>query len=165
MGIITAFMHDPEVIILHEPTSGLDPLMQSRFTDLVLSEKKRGKTILMSSHIFEEVEKTCDQVVMIKDGRVAMQGDMHALGQSQRKLFIIQIAKPEEAARLEALAGQVTRLSQDRFEVAVRNDQVGALLRLLAQLDVCSLETKKQSLEEIFLHLYEREDRNESDPV
>ena len=139
--------------------------MQSRFTDLVLSEKKRGKTILMSSHIFEEVEKTCDRVVMIKDGRVAMQGDMHALGQSQRKLFVIQLAKPEEAARLAALAGQVTRLSEDCFEVAVRNDQVGALLRLLAQLDVRALETKKQSLEEIFLHLYEREDRDESDPV
>ncbi|HUM56216.1 MAG TPA: ATP-binding cassette domain-containing protein, partial [Bacillota bacterium] len=59
VGIVAAFMHDPGVLILDEPTSGLDPLMQNRFINLILEEKKRGKTILMSSHMFEEVERTC----------------------------------------------------------------------------------------------------------
>ena len=165
VGIIAAFMHDPEVIILDEPTSGLDPLMQSRFTELVLSEKKRGKTILMSSHIFEEVEKTCDQVVIIKEGQVAMQGDIHTLGQTQRKSFLIQLAGPLDASGLTALGAHVVPVGSGRYEVSVRSDQVGALLRLLGRLDVVSLESKKQSLEDIFLHLYGKEDAHESDAV
>ena len=62
IGIVAAFMHDPTILILDEPTSGLDPLMQSRFVELIEEEKKRGKTILLSSHMFEEVEKTCQQI-------------------------------------------------------------------------------------------------------
>ena len=165
VGIIAAFMHDPQVIILDEPTSGLDPLMQNRFTELVLSEKKRGKTIFMSSHIFEEVERTCDQVVIIKDGRIAMDGDIHALGQNQRRSFLVQLARPEDAARLESLGGQVEQLSPGRFQVSIRREQTQALLGLLAQLEVISLESKNQSLGEIFLHLYGREGTDESDAV
>ena len=56
--------------LLDEPTSGLDPLMQQKFVELIQSEQKRGKTILMSSHIFEEIEQTCDRILMIKDGRI-----------------------------------------------------------------------------------------------
>ena len=85
-GIIAAFMHDPQVLILDEPTSGLDPLMQSRFTDLILSEKKRGKTILMSSHMVEEVEKTCGQVAIIKDGRLVMKGSMDSMKSEKQSL-------------------------------------------------------------------------------
>ena len=61
IGIICAFMQDPDILLLDEPTSGLDPLMQNEFIDLILEEKERGKTILLSSHIFEEVERTCDR--------------------------------------------------------------------------------------------------------
>ena len=63
-------MHDPKVYILDEPTSGLDPLMQNVFMELIKDEKKKGKTILMSSHIFEEVQRVCDRVGIIKDGRI-----------------------------------------------------------------------------------------------
>ena len=66
IGLVVAFMHDTAVFILDEPTSGLDPLMQSEFINLIIEEKKRGKTILMSSHMFEEVEKTCDRVGIIR---------------------------------------------------------------------------------------------------
>lgn len=70
LGIVAAFMHNPEILILDEPTSGLDPLMQSRFVNLVAEEKKHGKTILMSSHMFEEVERTCDRIGIIREGRM-----------------------------------------------------------------------------------------------
>ena len=70
IGIIAAFMHDPEILILDEPTSGLDPLMQNRFIDLLSEEKKKGKTILLSSHMFEEVEKSCDRIGIIKSGKM-----------------------------------------------------------------------------------------------
>ena len=75
-ALVIAFMHDADIIILDEPTSGLDPLMQAKFCDLVAKEKKKGKTILMSSHMFEEVEKTCDRVAIIKQGKIIAEVDL-----------------------------------------------------------------------------------------
>jgi len=76
IALVIAFMHDPEIILLDEPTSGLDPLMQEKFCELILREKERGKTVLLSSHIFNEVEKTCDRVMIIKHGRIITEVDM-----------------------------------------------------------------------------------------
>ena len=70
LAIVTAFMSDPKVLILDEPTSGLDPVMQKKFINFILEEKKRGKTILLSSHIFSEVDATCDRIAIIKDGKI-----------------------------------------------------------------------------------------------
>ena len=69
LAVVSAFMNDPDVLVLDEPTSGLDPIMQKVFIDFVLEEKKRGKTILLSSHIFSEVDATCDTISIIKDGK------------------------------------------------------------------------------------------------
>ncbi|MFL2122271.1 ABC transporter ATP-binding protein [Marinilactibacillus psychrotolerans] len=70
LAVVTAFMHNPKVLILDEPTSGLDPIMQERFIQFILNEKAEGKTILLSSHIFSEVDATCDRIAIIKDGVV-----------------------------------------------------------------------------------------------
>ena len=70
VGIVCAFMHDPQILILDEPTTGLDPLMQSEFVKLINQEKQEGKSILMSSHLFEEIEETCDRIAMIKQGKI-----------------------------------------------------------------------------------------------
>ena len=70
IGIVCAFMQEPEILILDEPTSGLDPLMQNEFIKLIEEEKEKGRTILMSSHSFEEVEKTCDRAAIIKQGKI-----------------------------------------------------------------------------------------------
>ena len=67
LGIVSAFMHDPDILILDEPTSGLDPLMQNRFIELMAEEKEKGKTIFLSSHMFEEVERTCDRIGIIRN--------------------------------------------------------------------------------------------------
>jgi ABC-type multidrug transport system ATPase subunit len=72
LGIICAFMHDPKVLILDEPTSGLDPLMQKTFAELIHEEKAKGKTILISSHSFEEIERTCDRVGIIRSGELVV---------------------------------------------------------------------------------------------
>ena len=69
LAVVSAFMNDPDVLILDEPTSGLDPIMQEVFIDFIKDEKKRGKTILLSSHIFSEVDATCDKISIIKDGK------------------------------------------------------------------------------------------------
>jgi len=76
IALVIALMHDPEILLLDEPTSGLDPLMQEKFCDFILREKERGKTIMLSSHIFTEVEKTCDRVMIIKHGKIIAEIDM-----------------------------------------------------------------------------------------
>ena len=91
-------MHDPEVLILDEPTSGLDPLMQQVFIDLIVEEKQRGKTILMSSHIFTEIERTCDRVAIIKDGRLVTVENIHDLQSMRRQVIDVTVSSEEEIA-------------------------------------------------------------------
>ena len=92
IGIVSAFMHSPKVLILDEPTSGLDPLMQSKFIELIAEEKKAGKTILMSSHSFEEIEKTCDRVGIIKNGKLVSVEEISTLKNSQRKSYNVTLS-------------------------------------------------------------------------
>ncbi len=97
IGIVCAFMNDPEILILDEPTSGLDPLMQNRFTELVLEERKRGKTILMSSHMFEEVERTCKRAVIIKAGKLVAVEDVERLRDGRGKKIEVRFADEAQA--------------------------------------------------------------------
>lgn len=98
IGIITAFMHNPDILILDEPTSGLDPLMQNRFIELVAEEKKKGKTILLSSHIFEEVEKTCDRIGIIRAGKLVTVEKVETLRERHMHTYTVTLDTPEEAA-------------------------------------------------------------------
>ncbi|MGM9615943.1 ABC transporter ATP-binding protein [Butyricicoccus sp.] len=97
IGIVSAFMHDPDILILDEPTSGLDPLMQNRFVQLIEEEKKRGKTILLSSHMFEEVERTCDRIAMIRDGRLVTVDSVDALRERHMHRYTVTLDTPELA--------------------------------------------------------------------
>ena len=97
IGIVCAFMHNPDILILDEPTSGLDPLMQNKFLELILSEKAKGKTIFMSSHNFDEIERTCDRTAIIKEGYLVAVEDMKILSQAKRKSYIITFLTEEMA--------------------------------------------------------------------
>lgn len=92
IALVIAFMHDPEIILLDEPTSGLDPLMQEKFCDLILREKARGKTILLSSHIFNEVEKTCDRVMIIKQGKIIAEVNMKDIDKKKPEFVITKFS-------------------------------------------------------------------------
>lgn len=158
LGIITAFMHDPEVLILDEPTSGLDPLMQNRFVELILSEKAKGKTILMSSHIFEEVEKTCDNILIIKDGRIIKQSDTETLKNTQRKGFVIKPYNVKSATELLKASGfDVNTVADDTIEVFVTGESIDRFIKTVAQFTLLKFDVKTQSLEDIFMHFYGRE--------
>jgi ABC-2 type transport system ATP-binding protein len=158
LGIVTAFMHDPEVLILDEPTSGLDPLMQNCFVELILEQKKAGKTILMSSHMFEEVERTSDTVLIIKDGRIVKQTDVQSLKETQRKGYIL---KPKDVAAayevLTAAGYKPTKAEGDTLEVFIKNEGVDRFLKTAAQFTILNLDVKSQSLEDIFMHFYSKE--------
>lgn len=97
IGIVAAFMHDPQILILDEPTSGLDPLMQNRFIDLLAEEKKNGKTILLSSHMFEEVERTCDRIAIIRAGRLAAVDSVDTLRKRHLHTYTVTLDTPAEA--------------------------------------------------------------------
>ena len=158
LGIITAFMHDPEILVLDEPSSGLDPLMQNRFIDLIMEEKKRGKTILMSSHIFEEVERTCDNVLIIKDGRIIRQSDVKTLKTSQRKGFTIQPQDAHAASGiLQAEGFDVTVSPGGTLEVFVTGERMDQFIKTAARFTVLNFEGMSQSLEDVFMQFYGRE--------
>lgn len=159
LGIVAAFMHNPDVLILDEPTSGLDPLMQNRFVELVLAEKAKGKTILMSSHMFEEVEKTCDNVLIIKDGRIVKQSDVQTLKTSQRKCFILKSS--ESKSLLQALISadfEARSIIDDTIEVFVSGSNIDRFIKIAAQFRVLNFDTKSQTFEDIFMQFYSKED-------
>ena len=119
LGLIAAFMHDPEVYILDEPTSGLDPLMQNTFLDLVLEEKQRGKTILMSSHRFEEIERTSDRAGIIKEGKLATVEDVHLLKSSQRRIYIVTVESEADIALIKDSGLEIGQIDRNRIEIVV----------------------------------------------
>ncbi|MDY5278172.1 ATP-binding cassette domain-containing protein [Sharpea porci] len=97
LGIISAFMHDPDILILDEPTSALDPLMQKRFIDLIAKKKEKGKTILLSSHIFEEVERTCDRVGIIRQGKMVTVDYIETLRKRHMHQYTVTLSSNQEA--------------------------------------------------------------------
>lgn len=159
LGLICAFMHDPEVLILDEPTSGLDPLMQNRFIELILNEKMRGKTILMSSHSFEEVERTCDRVGIIKQGRLMAVDSVENLKESQRRIYSVTLSSPQEAQAF-ALEDNITAtgIHGNKVRVDVRGN-IQPFLNALVKYHVTDLGMAPLGLEEIFLHFYGGEEK------
>lgn len=153
VGIICAFMHDPELLILDEPSSGLDPLMQNRFIELVLEEKQRGKTIFMSSHIFEEIERTCDRTAMIKDGRLISIEELQTLKASKHKTYQIMFATEELAEQFMNEGFECEQVESTVVKVLPRNN-LNYLLATLSRYDIIDLDITKPTLEELFLHFY-----------
>ncbi|HSK69394.1 MAG TPA: ABC transporter ATP-binding protein [Candidatus Limnocylindria bacterium] len=159
IALIAAFMHDPDLVILDEPTSGLDPLMQARFVSLVTSEKARGKSIFMSSHMFDEVEKTCDRVAIIRQGRIVAEVLMKDIEHARRKVFEVKLADAGEVDRLAAQAFDFQEVNREKTRVKVRIDdsRINELLRALAALRVVYVSECKSSLEQYFMEHYHRE--------
>ena len=153
IGIICAFMHDPELLILDEPSSGLDPLMQNRCIELVLEEKQRGKTIFMSSHIFEEIERTCDRTAMIKDGRLISIEELQTLKASKHKTYQITFATQELVEQFMDEGFECKQVESNVIKVVPRNN-LNYLLATLSRYDIIDLDITKPTLEELFLHFY-----------
>lgn len=153
VGIIAAFMHDPKVLILDEPTSGLDPLMQNKFVELIQEEKKRGKTILMSSHMMEEVEKTCDRVGIIKDGHIIKELDIETLRNSKTRNYIIRFETQEDMQSFCKNCTFQYTIEEECVHVSIQND-INTLLKQLSNYRLLSLDIEHQNLEELFFQFY-----------
>lgn len=157
VGIVAAFMHDPEVLILDEPTSGLDPLMQQVFIDLILEEKQRGKTILMSSHIFTEIERTCDRVAIIKDGRLVTVENIHDLQGMRRQVIDVTVSSQEEIESLKQCDLQFEGVKGREASIIVQGNYQ-TVLQILSNYNVTALQTRATDLEHLFMHYYEKKE-------
>mgnify|MGYP001774777479 CR=1 FL=1 len=154
IGLVTAFMGNPQVLILDEPTSGLDPLMQNRFVELVLEEKKRGTTILMSSHIFDEVERTCDRTAIIRQGRIVDTVSMETLSNIKSKVYVVTLKDERCALRMAKESGlHIKEVKSNKVKIRVKDD-LPDVLRTIAGYEPEGLEMESQTLEELFMHYY-----------
>lgn len=156
VGIVAAFMHEPEVIILDEPTSGLDPLMQRIFIEIVMEQKEKGTTFLMSSHSFSEIERTCDRAAIIKNGEIVVVENIHDLQQKQRRLFDVTFATEAEAKRVKESNLEVVSVIDNRAEIAVQGDY-NQFISALGDYKIRNIDIHEQNLEEVFLTYYDRE--------
>lgn len=155
VGIVLALMHSPKVIILDEPTSGLDPLIQQRFFNLLLDEKAKGATILLSSHVLREVEKVCDRVALIKDGKIIFVSDIENIKAKEAKMITISPAVQLTTQGLEEktiIDNQITY----RF-----NGNINELLKELSTLKLNNLIIHELELDDIFMDYYHREDNHD----
>lgn len=156
IGIVSAFMSNPEVLILDEPTSGLDPLMQNRFVDLILEEKKKGKTILMSSHIFEEIEKTCDRTAIIREGKIVAVEDMDSLSKKKSKIYVVSLSDKNEVEKIKKDKFNIKNIDGLKVSIAVKGN-INEFLVNISKYKISDMDIKTESLEEIFLHYYGKE--------
>lgn len=160
LAVVTAFMHDPDILILDEPTSGLDPIMQQVFIDFVAEEKKRGKTIFLSSHIFHEIDATCDRIAIIKDGKIVSEFIADDLKKRKDKTYRVTFGDMDSYNRFLQLPYPFTSRNPGklRARVHVTDDQVNGLIADIAKLNVTDVHEFPFTLENYFMQFY-KEDR------
>ncbi|MDF9744367.1 ABC transporter ATP-binding protein [Natrinema salsiterrestre] len=165
LGLVTTFMHDPDLVILDEPTSGLDPLLQQRFNEFVRAERERGLTVFFSSHILSEVRRLCDRVGIIRNGRLVAVEPVESLLDRSGKLVRLRTAEPIPPAALEidgvhdleTAAGpnsetdDVPRGSERAFTFT---GDVNVLLDRLRESRVLDLSIEEAPLEDVFMRFY-----------
>ena len=156
VALVAAFATDADLYILDEPTSGLDPLMEEVFQQCVADVKAQGKSVLLSSHILSEVEKLCDKVSIIRQGRIIETGTLEELRHLTRTFVRASTERP--VAGLEHLP-YLHDLQQDGLQMrcSVEADHLGSLLNMLGQHGLRQLECAPPTLEQLFMSHYERE--------
>ena len=156
VGIIQGMLHEPKLIILDEPTSGLDPLMQQKFFDLLQEENKKGATVLFSSHILSEVQKLCNRVAIIKEGKIIKLEKMSTLTEDNYKK--IKIETREFTAKDDFVIPGVSNLSQENKTISfLFKGNLNTIVRKIAETNIQNVWIEEPSLEEIFMHYYEKE--------
>lgn len=157
IGIVQGLLHEPKLIILDEPTSGLDPLMQQKFFSLLKEENKKGATILFSSHILSEVQKLCDRVAIIKEGKLIKLEKISTLKEDNHKKFKVE-AKSELDKSYFNIKGVSNIEINDGIISFLYGGNINLIMKRLSEINLINLWIEEPSLEEIFMHFYEKED-------
>ncbi len=159
LAVVTAFMHDPDILILDEPTSGLDPIMQQTFIDYVMEEKKRGKTIFLSSHIFHEVDATCDRIAIIKDGKIVSEFHAEQLKAESDRIYRITCRDIESFLKLKEIPFAFSTVNEKklRARVRIKANEINCLISEIADLNVEDFQEFPFTLEDYFMNFYKTE--------
>ncbi|MDR1189431.1 MAG: ABC transporter ATP-binding protein [Bifidobacteriaceae bacterium] len=155
-AVVAAFMADAPVLVLDEPTTGLDPLMRAEFVELLAAEKAKGKTVFMSSHMFDEVKDTCDRVGLIKEGRIVAVASTDEIRHSRDKVYKIEFATGAGYSRFleEGLTLVERRDGQLQALVSVDGPEVNRLLAVLKGYQLKFVTEVKHTLEAYFRDLH-----------
>lgn len=162
-ALVAALMADSPIIILDEPTTGLDPLMRDAFLDIIKKEHKKGKTIFMSSHMFNEMEETCDKVALISDGHIIDIADMNQIRNRDLVDFKIEFKDKESFIKFKDLNFNIIRTQENynQYTVQIKKAEINDLFKALKGLNVKFISEVKYTLEKHFKEVME-EKQNEN---
>ncbi|MCD8345590.1 MAG: ATP-binding cassette domain-containing protein [Oscillospiraceae bacterium] len=157
-AIVAALMGDKEILIMDEPTTGLDPLMRETFLELVREEKQKGRTIFMSSHIFEEIEDVCDRVAIIGNGKIESVLSLSDLRHGTKRNFRIAFGNEASAKKF---AERMPEAVLDKLEarVSLLASETDGLFKALRNLEVISVDENHENLEQYFMNIYTEEEK------
>lgn len=153
LALVLAMMHRPSLLVLDEPTRGLDPLLQQEIYSLLTDFRKAGGTVFMSSHNLAEVQKVCDRVGIIRDGKLVASETMSSLRKMHVHQITVQFGKPPEMAQFEARNVEIVKAAKRNLIVNVRGD-LNDFLRQVTKHNVLDIEITHISLEEMFMRYY-----------
>lgn len=151
VGIVLALMHEPEIVIMDEASSGLDPLMQEAFYEILLEEKKKGTTIFFSSHILSEIKRICDKVAIIKEGKIINIDDMNNIEDSD--VVRIKITSDYNKDIVKELKLSEDSIKNETLEFIYKDD-INNLMKILSKYNIKKLLIEELDIEEIFIHYY-----------
>lgn len=157
-ALVAALMNDAPIIILDEPTTGLDPLMRLTFLDIIKEEHKKGKTIFMSSHMFEELEETCDKVALINDGHIIDIADMNEIRNRKVKDFKVEFNSQKDYLSFlneDSSIYSVTRKQEqyNQVTISINNNEINELFKILKKYDVKFISEVPYTLEKHFKNI------------
>jgi len=154
VALIAAFASDADLFILDEPTSGLDPLMEQVFQSFVLEQKNKGKSVFLSSHIMSEVERLCDRVGIIRDGKLVETGTLNELRHLTRyHMEVVTMRAPEGLESIKGIYNISTIQKSISFEVDM--EAVDMVIRYISQFGIQKIESAPPSLEALFMRHYD----------
>lgn len=158
-ALVAALMNNADILILDEPTTGLDPLMRDSFLEIIKEEHKMGKTIFMSSHMFNEMEDTCDRVALISDGHIIDIADMNAIRNRPCKDFKIEFNSVEDYEKFKKMDYTIVRDQKQYSQVTVniKNEEINKLFSDLKAFDVKFISEVKYTLEKHFKEIMMRQ--------
>ena len=163
-ALVAALMNDSPIIILDEPTTGLDPLMRVTFLDIIKKEHEKGKTIFMSSHLFEELETTCDRVALINDGHIIDIADMNEIRHRPVKDMKIEFTNKADYDKFVGAGYEITRLQEqyNQATIRIKSEDTGKLLGALKGYDVKFISELPYTLEKHFKNILIEKKENEN---
>ncbi|HXI80898.1 MAG TPA: ABC transporter ATP-binding protein [Verrucomicrobiae bacterium] len=154
IGLVVAFQHRPDLLMLDEPTSGLDPLVQQTFYEIIREAKAEGRTIFLSSHILSEVEKTCDRVAIIREGRLIKVDRVEALRDLAHHQVELRFAGEVPMGAFAAIPGVSEVTTEDHLLRMRVSGPITPVVREAARYELLDFVSREPSLEETFLAMY-----------